>query len=182
MWNSHWSYVHDRTAPRVIGNMVIFALCVPPSSRFILPRVRKLTPPFSFWPFWLPKYPLEAAAMGALGGIFEDLCARLSWQEALQKGIVEDAPLWSPRALMPALAAFVHPLLAWKCLDGNMKGGDCAMAALNCVPIQLWPFFAVDIQDHNIAERLLYRVWNGTYPPEKMQDFYGRKLRNNDKS
>ena len=52
--------------------------------------------------------------------------------------------MWTARTLVPCLAlAAGGPFLAWKVLDGELKGCDAALASLEGRPAVAWPFFAV---------------------------------------
>eukprot|EP00240_Pyramimonas_obovata_P011537 CAMPEP_0118940316 /NCGR_PEP_ID=MMETSP1169-20130426/31148_1 /TAXON_ID=36882 /ORGANISM="Pyramimonas obovata, Strain CCMP722" /LENGTH=107 /DNA_ID=CAMNT_0006884777 /DNA_START=430 /DNA_END=753 /DNA_ORIENTATION=- len=106
----------------------------------------------------------------------EDVTARVAFKETLSEGRKVEPELWTLRAMIPALATFLSPFVAWKYLDGELKGGETAMAAMNRRHIQVWPFFAVDDVNTNFALRFFHRLWNGYYEVVKTQDFFGRKV------
>ena len=92
---------------------------------------------------WFPASPIMAAAVGAAAGGFEDYHARLAWGDVARCGSAVEPAMWTLRTLVPVHLMFIHPLLALKCLDGEMKGADSALALLEKRPVQCWPFFAV---------------------------------------
>lgn len=71
-------------------------------------------------------------------GYCEDEYARWSYEKTKWKGYKQEVELWTTRSVVPACAAFIHPLIAWKFIDGSLKGADSAMAELNGFPLQVW--------------------------------------------
>lgn len=61
----------------------------------------------------------------------------------MEAGGAVEPKMWTFRTLLPCAALLLHPLLAAKCLDGEMKGADAALAQRQQRPLQVWPFFAV---------------------------------------
>eukprot|EP00242_Pyramimonas_sp_CCMP2087_P010549 CAMPEP_0198221284 /NCGR_PEP_ID=MMETSP1445-20131203/83005_1 /TAXON_ID=36898 /ORGANISM="Pyramimonas sp., Strain CCMP2087" /LENGTH=169 /DNA_ID=CAMNT_0043899367 /DNA_START=207 /DNA_END=713 /DNA_ORIENTATION=+ len=155
----HSEYIFGRRLYRVLGAACVFAVVVPATSRPLRVFRAKLPEPLRFFPLWLPNSMGSAALMGAFSGLMEDLTARIAFKETLEEGRKEEPELWTLRALIPALATFLHPLVAWKYLDGELKGGETAMAAMQACPIQQWPFFAIDDATTGIASRFAHRVW-----------------------
>lgn len=51
--------------------------------------------------------------------------------------------LFTFRTLTPALSFFLHPYLAFRAMEGEMKGSDTALALLENRPVQMYPFYAV---------------------------------------
>ena len=78
-------------------------------------------------------------------GLMEDTTARIAFKETQTAGRKVEPELWTLRALIPALATFLHPLVAWKYLDGELKGGETAMAAKHGRPIQVCYTLTVNV-------------------------------------
>ena len=83
--------------------------------------------------------------MGAAGGVLEDYVTRQAYQHTVAEGRNVAVPLWTARSMLPAVMFYVNPLLCRKCLDGEQKGTDVAMAFMNGHALQQWPFFSVDL-------------------------------------
>ena len=109
-------------------------------------------------------------------GYMEDESAKWAYHTTLWKGFKEDVDLWTPRALVPALLAFLNPLIALKCLDGELKGSESAMAELKGLELQVWPFFAIVDPEDTLLSRAWHRVSDGKFRVHRTQDFFGRRL------
>jgi hypothetical protein len=70
-------------------------------------------------------------------------CAAQAWDDTAAAGEAIEPQLWTFRTLLPCAALLLHPLLTIKCLDGEMKGADAALAQRDQRLLQVWPFFAV---------------------------------------
>lgn len=139
----HEEYVTQRRMHRVLGSALTFGFLLPPLNARLLrvERIRQLRRPIREWYF--TTRPWIAAWLGALGGALEDTHTRWAWRDALENKSTIEPPLWTVRANCPVFSFVVHPLLAYKCLDGEIKGCDAALGLLERRPLQIWPFFAV---------------------------------------
>ena len=142
------AYILNRSIERVAGNILFAGIALPALSRAFRIPLRALfarsqvLPPF-LADLWLPSSPVAAAVVGAGAGLLEERHARLAWADVFATGRSMEPPLWTGRALAPCLALMLNPLLAIKAIDGEVKGGDAALAALEGRPVRAWPFFAV---------------------------------------
>lgn len=66
-----------------------------------------------------------------------------AWSDTVAAGVAVEPEMWTFRTLLPCAAFLVNPLLLVKCLDGEMKGADSALAQRARQPVQIWPFYAV---------------------------------------
>ena len=78
--------------------------------------------------------------------------------------------LWTWRLLCPALLFYLHPFLALWVLSGEQKGCDVAMAQLQGLGFQMWPWFSVDQPHDTQLSRLRRRLRDGTFPCEATKD------------
>ena len=157
-------YVHGRRGQRMAGNAALAAVAMPiaaAAARRLHAQSRAMQKLFAFaspsssssspppaallvTSLWCPANPLAAAALGAAGGFLEDRHARLAWHDARTSRRAVEPEMWTARTLVPCLAlAAGGPFLAWKVLDGELKGCDAALASLEGRPAVAWPFFAV---------------------------------------
>lgn len=135
--NAHETYINDRQFFRVATSAAAAAIALP-LLRAVLPL------PNSFLrDLWLPSKPAMAGVYGALAGQMEDYHAKVAWDDTMHRGYGLEPPFWTVRTVAPCLAAGIHPLLAWKAIDGEMKGSDSAQASMERRPIQVWPWFGV---------------------------------------
>jgi hypothetical protein len=76
-------FVHENSARRMLGGALLFALVLPPTSRLVR-RSATLKPLLEtgLFPGLFTGYGM-AAALGAFGGLCEDMCCRLSYRETL---------------------------------------------------------------------------------------------------
>ena len=146
-------YIYGRRRQRVAGNGVAAAIVLPLAAACTARRPRfaglffsrrtTATPNLNLLKLWLPSHPIAAAAVGAAGGFLEDYHGRLAWADARGSERALEPQMWTARTVVPCLALLLNPLLAWKVLDGEMKGADVALATLEGRPAVAWPFFAV---------------------------------------
>lgn len=129
----HRTYITERRTERMLGTSLLWALLMPPlsSSRLVLPLL------------WVPRKRWLAAVLGALGGAAEDMHARIAFVDTMRHREAREPELWTTRTLIPAFLFFMSPALILSCLDGELKGGNTALALLENRPIQSLPFFAV---------------------------------------
>ena len=188
----YYNYIYNRTPHRCLGGAVLGCMVVIPTSMLAFRsqafhRFRDVTK----IPFFMPIRVQTAAALGAVAGILEDFLVRVSYEETIEAGRPIDVSgvytfslhlsqlshrtyigyrqveMWTARSLGPALLFYAHPFLAWKCLHGEQKGCDVAMALVEKKPFQLWPFFSVQKSNEGQLERLRRRLWNGTFTSEE---------------
>mmetsp|Transcript_15107 Transcript_15107/g.31068 ORF Transcript_15107/g.31068 Transcript_15107/m.31068 type:complete len:208 (-) Transcript_15107:207-830(-) len=140
-------YACSRLKERVLGNSAFCLVVCPLLSRRFRPGLEiflaRAQLPVLLAHQLLPRHPAVVASLGGSAGMLEDRHARLAWDDARRAGRAEEPELWTARTLVPAVAFVVHPFLALKALDGEMKGADSALADIEERAIQEWPFFAV---------------------------------------
>ena len=168
------SYIYDRLPHRVCAGIVLGAALAPPFSRFLLSFSWIRHVKAAAWvPLLLPRSVAQGAAMGAAGGVLEDYVTRQAYQHTVAEGRNVAVPLWTARSMLPAVMFYVNPLLCRKCLDGEQKGTDVAMAFMNGHALQQWPFFSVDLPVDvqrgaavSFAAKFARRLWDGNYDCE----------------
>jgi hypothetical protein len=140
-------YACGRFKERVLGNAAASVVLLPLLSRGLHQPLQraliKANLPGFLASQYLPANPIVAAIIGASAGLLEDHHARIAWHETIQTERAEEPKLWTVRTLLPCVAFVIHPFIAMKALDGEMKGADCALAEVERRSIQQWPFFAV---------------------------------------
>ena len=141
-------YALERTLHRVVGHTLLTAALLPAVARRLhaaLPGLARADDAAVrlVARVWFPTDARRAAAIGAFGGALEDYHCRLAYDEALREQRNREPPLWTPRTLGPGLLFFLHPCLALRCLDGELKGSNCALARIAGLRVAAWPHFAV---------------------------------------
>ena len=165
------SYIYDRLPHRVCAGIVLGAAIAPQFSRFLLSFSWVRHVKAAAWvPLLLPRSAAQGAALGAAGGVLEDYVTRQAYQHTMIRGRNVAVPLWTARSMLPAVMFYVNPLLCRKCLDGEQKGTDVAMASINGHMVQPWPFFSIDLPVDaqrgaavSLAAKFGRRLWDGNY-------------------
>ena len=134
-----------RRSERVVETATMFGLAMPFVARRLPARIyiNPYQPLHFFLRMWFPRNHGVALVVGAMGGLLEDFHTRLSYDDTFHRGEALEVEMWTLRSLSPALLFFASPWLALKCLDGELKGSDTALANIENRPLQEYPFFAV---------------------------------------
>jgi hypothetical protein len=161
----YYGFIYERRALRIVMSAVGFAAVGPVVTRSLGPLISLSRKLLFFTPILAPTgrftAPVIYGAMGAAGGYLEDVFAQISYEDTRAKGTPLCVPLWTVRSMLPALLVFVNPALGIKCIWGEQKGCDTAMAQASGSQLQVWPFFCVCLDKD---EMLLARLVRGHAP------------------
>jgi hypothetical protein len=174
------AYIYERRVERIASAACLGALVAPPFSRLLLSmRWLRTLKAHTAVPLLLPTRAWPGgAALGGVSGWFEDRTVRLAYEETVRQRRNVEVPLWTDRSLLPCVLFYANPLACRKCLDGEQKGTDVAMAVLRGDKWRAWPFFTVDLPEDEegegrgggssavalaLARKLARRFWDGNY-------------------
>jgi len=168
------AYIYERRVERIASAACLGALLAPPFSRLLLSmRWLRALKAHTAVPLLLPTRAWPGgAALGGASGWLEDRTVRLAYEETMRQRRNVTVPLWTARSLLPCLLFYANPLACRKCLDGEQKGTDVAMAVLRGDKWRAWPFFTVDLPEDEegssaaalaAARKLARRFWDGNY-------------------
>ena len=191
------AYIYERRMERVVGAACAGALLVPTLSRLLLSfNAVRVLKAHTGVPVLLPTHALGGGAIGAVAGWLEDRTVRIAYEETLRARRNVEVPLWTHRSLLPCLVFYVNPLACRKCLDGEQKGTDVAMAQLCGHRFRAWPYFTVDLPEDLTQDatgrsessggmtmvlplevrKLLRRTWDGNYDVDEDEGGEGDRV------